>query len=406
MKLTNILTVYWKELRDVLRDRRTLMSMIVIPALMPVVGSIAMGTAYKAVKSARSQKAKVMMIGAEHAPATAAKLRADDKLRVLPLAEDWREKVSNKDVGAVVEFSSGFEQAMAGGDEAGVKIYNYQGELKSNFAVSEIKDVLTDLRDSTVAARLEAKGLPAKAIKPFDIDTENVAPPEKVGGNAIGGLIPYFFIIFCYAGAMYPAIDLTAGEKERGTMETILCSPLGRIELVLGKFLLVVTASLATVVCSLTSMTLVALAGGKLLAKGLAAEGAKAATHGVLPAIDPAGLMLVVMMVIPIAVLFAGVLLAIALKAKSYREAQSYVAPLIMVVILPAMMAMMPGVEMNAKLALVPVLNVALLSKELVSGVFHWPVIATVFGSLCVYAGLSLAWCVRMFNREDVIFRT
>jgi sodium transport system permease protein len=99
-------------------------------------------------------------------------------------------------------------------------------------------------------------------------------------------------------------------------------------------------------------------------------------------------------------------LLAVSLFAKSIKEASSYATPLIILIIVPAMMGMMPGVELNARLALVPVLNIALASKELVSGVFHWNYLALIFGSTCVYAAAALAVCVRMFNREDVLFRT
>ena len=102
-------------------------------------------------------------------------------------------------------------------------------------------------------------------MKPFEVRTENVAPPEKVGGNMIGGLIPYLFIILCFTGAMYPAMDLTAGEKERGTMETILCSPVARTDLVLGKFLVVLTASLTAALISMISMGLTFVVGGILM---------------------------------------------------------------------------------------------------------------------------------------------
>jgi sodium transport system permease protein len=195
-------------------------------------------------------------------------------------------------------------------------------------------------------------------------------------------------------------MDLTAGEKERGTMETILCSPVARTDLVLGKFLMVLTASLTTAVVSIvtTGITFVII--------GLMAGGSASAQSGAMPTLDPAGLLLVIAMVFPVAVLFCSVLLAVSLFAKSIKEASSYATPLIILIIVPAMMGMMPGVELNARLALVPVLNIALASKELVSGVFHWYYLALIFGSTCVYAGAALAVCVRMFNREDVLFRT
>ena len=234
-----------------------------------------------------------------------------------------------------------------------------------------------------------------------------MAPPEKVGGNIIGGFIPYIIIILCFTGAMYPAIDLTAGEKERGTMETLLCSPVHRVNIALGKFLMVVTGSLATILLSLTSMGLTVMVGGS---KGMAAAGAAGAAGAkaaptFIPLIDPVGVLGVFAMIAPVAVLFAAVLLAISLFAKSYKEAQSYVGPLIIVVIMPAVIGMLPGIELSAKTALVPILNLSLVCKEMLSGVWNWHYIAIIFGSTCVYAGASLAVTVRLFNREDVIFR-
>ena len=252
-----------------------------------------------------------------------------------------------------------------------------------------------------MTARLAGRGLPGNLVNPFATKTLNVAPPEKVAGNQIGGLIPYLFILLCFSGALYPAMDLTAGEKERGTMETILCSPVARTDLVLGKFLMVLTASLTTAVVSMitTGITLVVIGSA-------AGAPAAAARQGAMPVLDPAGLLLVLAMVLPVAVLFCSVLLAVSLFAKSMKEASSYTTPLIALIIIPAMMGLMPGVELNAKLAMVPILNIALASKELVSGVFHWNYLALIFGSTCVYAAAALAFCVRMFNREDVLFRT
>lgn len=186
-------------------------------------------------------------------------------------------------------------------------------------------------------------------------------------------------------------------------METILCSPVSRLELVLGKFLMVLTASLGTVLCSLVSMVGTVSIGSPLL---VAVAGASRGATAALPTLDPLGLLGVLVLVLPMAVFFSALLLAISLLAKSFKEAQSYLSPLVIVIILPAVAGILPGVELNASLALVPILNVSLASKELVSGVWHWPHLALIFGSTCVYASLALGLAVRMFNREDVIFRT
>jgi sodium transport system permease protein len=112
------------------------------------------------------------------------------------------------------------------------------------------------------------------------------------------------------------------------------------------------------------------------------------------------------LMVLPVAVLLSAGLLAIALFAKSYKEAQSYISPLILVVIIPAVVALLPGVELNARLALVPVLNTSLVSKEIITGTYHWKYMALIFASSCVYAAAAIFLAVKMFQREDVLFRT
>ncbi len=411
MNWNNILTIYAKELRDMLRDRRSMIAMVVIPTLvMPglIFGMIVVSV--KVVRKASAEMPAVMVVGGEDSPQARSALAAHDKVKIVPTASDWRQQISDKKIRAAVEIPAGFDAALAKGDAAAIKIYNYSGEVRSQAGAAELRRFFESYREKQIVSRLESRGLPATLVKPFDISTQNVAPPEKVGGNIIGGMIPYLFILLCFTGAMYPAMDLTAGEKERGTMETILCSPIARIDLVFGKFLTVLTASLGTVLCSLVSMGATLTLGGSFFAKltGGAATAAKstAASASFVPSFDPLGLIAVLGMVLPIAVLFSAALLAISLFAKSFKEAQSYVSPLIFVIILPAVFGMLPGVELNAKLALVPILNVSLACKELVSGVWSWQYLALIFGSTSLYAAIALALAVRMFNRESVLFRT
>ena len=409
MNWRHIITVYLKELKDSLRDRRTLISMIVIPTLvMPGLMFGAGAIMAKVMKKARSEATSLVILGGADSPGVVAALRAEPQFRVVESRTDFRELISNKQIRLAVEIPAGFEAALQAGEPQTVTLYHYESEMKSGLGVSAVEGFFRNLREKTVTQRLADRGLPASLVKPFEVRRENVAPPEKVGGNIIGGVIPYLIIIMCFTGAMYPAIDLTAGEKERGTMETLLCSPVRRVNIVLGKFFMVMTASVTTMVLSLVSMGLSVVVGGSMLGASAAksaqaAAGGKAA--GVIPFIDPAGILGVFAMVLPVAVLFAAVLLAVALFAKSYKEAQSYVSPLIIVIIMPAVLGMLPGIELTAKTALVPILNLSLVCKEMLSGVWHWQYIALIFGSTTLYAGVALAFCVRMFNREDVIFR-
>lgn len=403
--------VYGKELRDMLRDRRTIISVFVLPTLLIPTIMLGFGfVASKIIKKATRETPAVMIVGGQDSPKVHQALVADRKLQVVPTTADYRQRIVDKKLRAAVEIPAGFDAALAQGVPAKVKIYHYEGELRSNLAAQELEGFLRDYRDKTVLARLTERHLPADLIKPFAFSRENVAPPERVGGNIVGGLIPYIIILLCFTGAMYPALDLTAGEKERGTMETILCSPIGRSELVLGKFLMVLTGSLSTVVLAAVSAAITLPLGAFLIVgggeKAPAAAGAAKSGAQALFAIDYTGFFASFFMILPVAVLFAAGIFALALFAKTYKEAQSTVSPLIAIVIMPAIAGMLPGVELNTRLALVPLLNVSLACKELVSGVFHWNYLALIFLSTCLYATIALLLAVRMFKREDVIFRT
>jgi len=279
-----------------------------------------------------------------------------------------------------------------------VEIYIYLGDLKSASAAKRIENFFTDYRDNLAKERLAAEKLPVTLIKPFDVKEQNVVSPEKVAGETVGGIIPYLVIIMCLTGAMYPAMDLTAGEKERATMETILSSPISRTQLVLGKFLLVLTASLVTAALSVTSMGV-----SSWVFQQLQDSNSESAIH---IRIGLTAVLSVFLVALPLAVLFSASLITIALFAKSYKEAQSYISPLMIVVIVPAVGALLPGVELTPRMSLIPILNVSLLCKELIAGTYHWNSIVLIFVSTCVYAIAAIFIAVKMFQRESVLFRS
>ena len=405
MNLRNIRVVYRKELIDQLRDRRTVISMIVIPILLMPLLSIGFVTlAMRLLQKAQEEGYTVMLIGAENAPTLAEKIRQTESLRLVPYAPDYVRQINDKTLRLAVEFPPGFEEQMTSGGESlpVVKLYTFSGELRAQLALRTVQKVIQDYRQQVVKHHLEARNLSTAILEPFKVQDENVAPPEKVGGAQLGGLIPYFIIILSLTGAMYPAMDLTAGEKERGTIETILASAVRRSELVLGKFFMVLTASLTTTLLSLASFTVTILFTAGATGGAMRGGGSKELVF----VISGKAVAVVFFMVLPLTVMFAAALLAIALLAKSYKEAQSYISPLMLVVILPAVFSLLPGVELTPKLALVPILNVSLASKEILSGNYPWGMIALIFGSSCLYAAAALFIAVRTFQNESVLFRT
>ncbi len=402
MSWRNVGVVYRKELTDSLRDRRTVLSMIAVPILLMPVLTIGLGiVSVLLFGRALLEVPAVMILGGEDSPAVLAALHALPEIRIVPARPDYAQEISDKRIRAAVEIPRDFDAAVARGDAVTVRIDMYQGELKSGFGVDRVQKFFTDYRDAVVRQRLQARRLPARLAAPFAIEQKNVVPPEKVGGQLIGGLVPYFIILLCLTGAMYPAIDLTAGEKERGTIETILCSPVSRVHLVLGKFLMVLTASLFTALLAILSMSMTFAAGKIILARMSPVN-----DMGLTLSISVKAVTWVFIMIVPLAVLLSASLLAIALFAKSYKEAQSYLSPLTVFVILPAVVSILPGVDLNAGLSLIPVLNTSLVSKEIVAGTYPWIYMALIFGSSCVYAAAALAVAIHLFQREDVLFRT
>jgi sodium transport system permease protein len=403
MSLRNIGIVYRKELTDALRDRRTLISTIVVPILLIPAMTVGLGGFITSMlKKAERDVPPVMILGGEDSPRTVLALSRLPAIQVVSPSEDYARRITNKQIRAAVRLPAGFDAALDRDEPGKVEIYVYEGDLNSEIAGGKLQAFFQELRQRTIEKRMAERNISMSLLRPFEVAKKNVAPEEKVSGAAAGAMLPYLVILMCLTGAMYPAIDLTAGEKERGTMETILTSRVSRSHLVLGKFLLVLTASLATALLAVSSMWFSSQMAAKMFAEQLARSSAAAQLHLALRAND---VFMVFLLILPVAVLFSAALLAIALFAKSYKEAQSYISPLMIVVIVPAVASLIPGVELNGRLALVPILNTSLVSKEIFTGTYHWNYIVTIFASTSVYAAAALYAAVRMFNREEVLFR-
>jgi sodium transport system permease protein len=401
MSLRNALIVYRKELKDCLRDRRTIKSMIVVPIF--VFPLVTIGMSYLSnhfVGQARREIPRTMIIGGEQSPKVMAELREFKDIEIVPARADYTAELGNKKTRVAVEVPQDFDALLDRGEQAHISIYYRKEDITSRFAADTVEKFFKDLRDETARKALVVHNLPVEVLEPIVVDRQNVTPIASAAGSVLGKLLPYFIIILCLSGATTPAIDLTAGEKERGTMETILCSPVSRTDLVGGKFLLVLTTSLTTAVLAITSMSLSCIYAQKLIP---AFSGG-----GVSPL--PAGLAVrsivaVFAMVLPLSVLFSGALLALALFAKTFREGQSYVAPLMVIIALPAATSFLPGVELNLKTIFIPILNTSLVSKEILAGTYHWGFIILIFVTSCVYASVAMSYAVRLFNDEKVLFR-
>jgi sodium transport system permease protein len=234
-----------------------------------------------------------------------------------------------------------------------------------------------------------------RKIKPFKTEYINVASDKKMIGKLAGGILPYIFIAFGFIGCMYPAIDLFTGEKERGTIETLLTTPVSRWQILIGKMLVVILSGLLAATCSLLglfiSIEFLNIVENQELLKII---------HEVLSFSFIATMF---SLLIPLTVFFAGVMIPIAVYAKTFKEAQSIITPLNIVMVLPAMIGFFPGIELNFKTACVPVVNVVLATKDLIAGTLDMKYLLVSFTVMILLASTSVFVSFRQFGKETNI---
>jgi sodium transport system permease protein len=326
-------------------------------------------------------------------------LSASGNVEVLPSIADGEVSamVESGELDFVIRFAGDFEDRVARESTGSVDVY-YLGSVSENEgALIRIQDALDEYGRLLLGHRLEERGLSLPFVSPLRVNTRDISSARARIGDRVGGMLPYFIVLFSFLGAMYPAIDLAAGEKERGTMETLLISPATRGEIVIAKFLVVTLSGLFTAVASFLWLYIVLRTGGPLPA---------ALLDGVAGIIEPRAVLQFFFLLIPLCALFSSLLLSASVFAKSFKEAQSIITPLNFMVIIPLMIGIFPGVKLNAATALIPVLNISLASKEIIAGSISAVYMAEIFLVQSILAGAGLAFCTRWFKREEVIFRS
>jgi sodium transport system permease protein len=283
-----------------------------------------------------------------------------------------------------------------------VLVVRNSADDKSMVAFGRVQKALQSWEDAVRKFSFEQAGLPKELQHPARLAWIEVALEEQVAASVWSKMFPALLVIMALTGAFYPAIDLGAGEKERGTMETLLISPAKRVELVLGKFATIMLFSTATALLNLLSMGLTGQQMSAVMSDGMANR-----VSLDFPGLAP--LAWLVILLLPLSALFSALCLALATFARSTKEGQYYLTPLLMVVMGLTMFCLSPAVEMTPLYSVIPVVNVALLLKGLLlnsasSGnlvVYAIPVLISSIG----YSMLALWWAIELYNSEDVLFR-
>ena len=393
-----IFSIFKKELTDVLRDRRTLFFMIAMPVIvMPLIfiGSLKFQE-YQNKKSEEkilnialvnesgetkirdyilNQKG-VNLIEDIDADSLEAGIKSDSLQGGLYIGKNFLNNISTNQMGAV-------------------EIYYKSSDLMSK-AKKRINNALDQYKNEVVAGRLLRFDIDKNLLEPLQIIDKDMSTKKETIGKALGGLVPYMLVIFIFLGAMYPAIDLGAGEKERGSLETLLSSPATKFEITMGKLMVVSLTGLASGLISVIGISFPMYFIDNI------PEQIKST---VLEIISPFMIISIVFLMIPIAIFFASMLLSISFYARSFKEAQSLMGPLNIIIIVPLMLTLGPGIEIDHITALIPLINVGLLTKEILAGSVEPIYFIETLSSLLFFAAIGIRFSVYWFNKENTIFR-
>ena len=395
--LREIGIVYRKELREVLRDRRTLVFMLLFPlVLLPMIMNF---TTEFMRDASREQESKVLrwtVVDEVRAPALVAALEADASFVRTPVEPASATDAIRSDQ---LDFVLVLREGSAGQTIAEL---HYDNAPLLSRVKKRVDAVVERANVAERDVRLAELGLDDAAkrtavIEPVLLEPHGTATKREALGEAMGGVLPYLMIVFCFLGALYPATDLGAGEKERGTLETLLLAPVSRTTLVLGKFAVVFTTGVTSALLGTFAL------GWWARSKTASSDGSPLGE--VLSAIGPGDLVMVALLLVPIAAIIGALLLSVSIYAKSFKEAQSYSAPLNLLLLMPAFLAMLPGVALDWRWAMIPMANVSLAIKEIVKGTLSLDMLLLVFASTAAIATALLGLCVRWFQRERVLFR-
>ena len=435
MRLFIVWVILRKELTEALRDRRTLIRLLLLPVLFYPLFAIAVTKLQDSDAAARQVRGSRVAVWGELPEALKSRLEASGKLELrpwegapaevksailsgavtpaLPPPEEaapeqipepgekpkapWvepenpvlaaaREQVERRDIDAVLVPWPGLRAALEGGAEGPLSIYFDSVRADSVLARDRLGDALDRARKELLLERESARRLPPGFTHAISVLPRNVAPPRRRVGQILGSMMPMMLILMSLLGGFLPAIDLTAGEKERGTMQTLLCAPLRPIEIISGKFLAVFTISLLTALANVVSMSFTL---GRIL-------GGEAPVPFSIYALTFA-------LLIPVSFLFSALFLALAVFARDYKDGQNVLMPVYLPIALLSGLTALPGIELDTWTAFAPVLNIALLIKALFLGEARADLILLTLGSSALYAALALLLAARVFEREHVL---
>jgi sodium transport system permease protein len=397
MNWKNIKLIFIKELVGTVRDKRTIIAMIIIPLIFYPL--LFMGIGYfNQMGNEKSEEAisKIIIIGAEFSPPLVKYFQNNPKIEILSIQNNPLLKLEKGEVQLILIIPSDFKDRIEEGESCPLILRYDATETKSRIAQKRINQAIAEYEKEIISQRLSIMHLKEEFIRPLILQTENVASPQKVTGSLLGVLLPYLIVILIFVGAMHTAVDITAGEKERGTITTLLVSQINRVEIVLGKCFAVMLISFISMILGLIGLTLAFLSGTSIMG----------GIEGVEFGISFCTIFLLFLVLLPLVGLASAVLIMVGIFARNIKEASSYITPIYMLTVFLGVISISQGIELSGKMFLVPVLNSSFVFKEILMGKIYWSHIITTFSANMVIATLALLSATRLFTKEEVLFRS
>ncbi len=388
--------IFGKEMLETIRDRRTLLVMIILPAVFMPLATL--GIPYLAQRQQHVIQAVTPKVAITGGSSGLIHLAYTSKLIDPVQAKDPDAALRSRRVLAVLKIPPGFDQIIARDGQAHVGVLYDESDTESVAARGRVVDLISRYSQQVVAARLIARHINPRDLLPVVLDQRSVATQRELSGQLLASLLPFFIAMWAVVGGMSVAVDTAAGEKERGTLESLLVTPPSRESMVLGKFLSVVMASMGSVIVVLITMMLSLRWGYPYLLH----------TTAKLDVSLPIGTAVVMLGVgLLFSALVSAVQLSISIFARTPKEAQQYLTPLYFITVLPALAVQFVSEWQRTIWAyLTPVLNTFFAFRELLLGTVNWGHLALAAISCAFYAALALEIAVVLMSRESVIFRT
>ncbi len=387
-----VFTILRKELLDTMRDKRALLLMVGVPVILyPALLIIASQATIMQMDKMKSTASRVALSAPD---AQVEQWLADLDDVELQTPADPSAALHANDIDALVVLDDSFQEDVAQDRSGGIEIQYDSAEPASQIARERLEQAFEKHSKELLRQRLDKRSISEDYIQPLAVKSENVAPPSKTTGAVLGLALPVLLVVMLGLGAFYPAIDLTAGEKERGTFESLLTTPISKLDIVFGKYLTVCILSMFTGMLNLASM---AMTFSFQLAQLRESVGSFQVQ------LSPGTILLVVIIILPLSLFISAVMMSLAMFARSMKEAEFFLTPFLFLIMFPALLTAVPGMELTAAIQFIPITNVALLFKELMVSPTSWEAVFPVFLSTTIYAMLAILFAVWVFQREEVV---